>query len=602
MSTALSALALIAGLTVPVSSASAQGMVQAIPPKETRDLSEALGRLARNPRDLSALIAAGDASLQVDDVDAAIGFFGRADDLSPGNPQVKAGLAGAYVRSGRPLEAMELFVEAQAAGGASGMMAADRGLAYDLIGDPARAQEEYARALAYRRSDEVLRRLALSQAISGDRRNFESTLRPLIAKRDFAAYRIRAFGLAILGEADEAAEIASAVMPGGTSSRMAPFFAVMPRLTAAQQASAANLGMFPSTDQIGRDDPQFAGFRSTSPDILMRQAETRLAPAGPAMGSQPAQAAQAAQAGRSAAGDQRRRPGRGAASAGTRRAANEAARRANRRAASDPMARTNRSLQASVVAVERPMEQQPTAAEPVEVAAAPVAQPTAPAPQPGFDLAQVSAPRASVATVPEPAPEPAPQAASPVVVASIGQTRELPTVANVQNPATLTLPSDNPAPAPGNPPAPAAPPPSSPQPAASVADSFGSFIVPRATSSAPSAAAVDITAIEPPREIEQPPVAEPAPPAHPSRIWVQVATGRDRSALRFDWRRFARQAPDVLGGNGPFVTPWGQANRLLAGPFSSQAEARRAVGALKEEGVDSFTFTSPQGQAIEPLG
>lgn len=120
--------------------------------------------------------------------------------------------------------------------------------------------------------------------------------------------------------------------------------------------------------------------------------------------------------------------------------------------------------------------------------------------------------------------------------------------------------------------------------------------------------AVDITAIKPRREVEKkpeaappPPPPPPPPPKHPSRHWVQIATGRDKAALKFDWRRFAREAPAVLGKMEPHVTKWGQANRLLAGPYDSIRAAREAVTALEKEGVDAFTFTSDAGQEIERL-
>ena len=135
-----------------------------------------------------------------------------------------------------------------------------------------------------------------------------------------------------------------------------------------------------------------------------------------------------------------------------------------------------------------------------------------------------------------------------------------------------------------------------------MADAFEGFTLPPGPAARPANDAVDITAIQPPREIEAEPETTPTAPADPSRIWVQVATGRDRSALRFDWRRLKRKAPGVLSdGRGPFVVEWGQANRLLAGPFASQAEARKAVAELKQAGVDSFTYTSPNGQEIATL-
>ena len=68
---------------------------------------------------------------------------------------------------------------------------------------------------------------------------------------------------------------------------------------------------------------------------------------------------------------------------------------------------------------------------------------------------------------------------------------------------------------------------------------------------------------------------EPAPPAHPSRHWVQVATGQDTSAFRFDWRRIVRNAGGLLDDAEAFTASWGQTNRLLTGPFDS---ATRSAG------------------------
>ena len=88
---------------------------------------------------------------------------------------------------------------------------------------------------------------------------------------------------------------------------------------------------------------------------------------------------------------------------------------------------------------------------------------------------------------------------------------------------------------------------------------------------------------------------------HPERHWVQVATGRDLRALGFDWRRIARNAQGALDEKGPFTTPWGEANRLLAGPFGSRDEARAMVNRLNELGIDTFPFTSEDGQEIAEL-
>ena len=127
-------------------------------------------------------------------------------------------------------------------------------------------------------------------------------------------------------------------------------------------------------------------------------------------------------------------------------------------------------------------------------------------------------------------------------------------------------------------------------------EAFASFSLATNASTAPRAGAVDITAIDVPRETSQPPA-----PVVPERYWVQVATGRDVSALGFDWRRISRNAGGELAGKNAFTAPWGEANRLLAGPYGSAAEAREVVGRLKAIDIDSFAFTSARGEQVFPL-
>ena len=112
-----------------------QPLPQSTPNSDSMNLNEALTRLGRNPRDSLALIDAGQAALTIGDVDAAVGFFSRADQVSPGNAQVKAGLARALVHNGNPYDAIPLFEEAERLGPLDSTTALDRGLAYDLVAD-----------------------------------------------------------------------------------------------------------------------------------------------------------------------------------------------------------------------------------------------------------------------------------------------------------------------------------------------------------------------------------------------------------------------------------------------------------------------------------
>lgn len=264
------------GLVVPSDPASAQPVVQPLPIRDA-DLAAAQARLARDPRDVPALIAAAEAVTRIGDHEAAAGFLARAEAAAPGDPKIKAMRASALAFAGNPRMAISLFAQAEAQGFDAIAMAGDRGLAYDLAGDPRGAQYYYALALRARTDDELLRRYALSLAIGGDLRAGEAVLRPLLERQDAAAWRIRAFMLAVAGQEDGAVALIHATMPAGLAPQIVPYLRYMPRLTPAQQAAAAHLGFFPRPSEIGRDDPRDAG-------TAQRSADAPLIPQGPPLG------------------------------------------------------------------------------------------------------------------------------------------------------------------------------------------------------------------------------------------------------------------------------------------------------------------------------
>lgn len=258
-------------------------VVQSTGQTPSRELNGALARLAADPRNVSALFDAAGAALKLGDSDAAIGFLARADEVQPGNARTKALLGKAQLVAENPVSAIRSFDEAESAGADTFAMAADRALAYDLVGDNARAQRWYQVALSRGPDDEITRRYAMSLAIAGDRRGAESLLAPLIEKQDRAAWRTRTFAMAVTGGPDEAVAIAYASMPQDLASGIAPYLRYMPRLTPAQQAAAANFGRFPRAADIGRDDPrvvQYAAFNPRAP----RLAEAGLIPTGAPLG------------------------------------------------------------------------------------------------------------------------------------------------------------------------------------------------------------------------------------------------------------------------------------------------------------------------------
>ena len=503
----------------------AQAVIQPLPDPAAGRLAEALRTLARNPQSLEALIAAGDASLQLDDLEAALGFFTRAEAAAPADGRAKAGRASVLARREQPVEALRLFAEAERLGAPMVIYSADRGLAYDLVGDNANAQGAYRVALSQAPDDTVTRRLAISQAIGGDKAASEATLLPLLQRQDLAAFRARAFALAILGEEDEAVSIAETMLPARLSSRMAPYLRYMTRLTRAQQAAAANLGRFPRAAEIGRDEPAIAELAgsaapSAAPQPAGRGSDARLVPSGQPMGSR----------------------------------------------------RRERSTQ--VAAAPAPAASPAPSATPQQAAAAPAAE-----------LPPVGPPAQEVAAAPVVQPLPAP-AAEPVVQPLPASTT--PTFAAAE-PAATSAPT----------PAPAATPPPAIEP--DLATAFADLAqAPRPRPTPGAAGAVDITTIEPRRERPRPP-APPPPPPNPSREWVQLATGRNADALAFDWRRIKREAGGALDNDRPHLAAWGDRTRLLIGPFANAAEAQAAVRALAGADIDSFRFTSAEGEEVRPL-
>ncbi len=202
--------------------AAAQGV-----PIYAETLADTLARhvrtLAASPKNFGALIGAGKAALQMGDAQSAAGFFGRAGEVSPSSPLPQMGMGAALVASGDASDALTYFARAQQFGATVAGLGADRGLAFDLLGQQAVAQSDYRAALTGPDSDEARRRLALSQAISGDQAGALTTLAPLLARRDRGATRVRSLVLALGGDIAGAKAALDTMIPGA-SRPMEPFF------------------------------------------------------------------------------------------------------------------------------------------------------------------------------------------------------------------------------------------------------------------------------------------------------------------------------------------------------------------------------------------
>ncbi|WP_334182194.1 SPOR domain-containing protein [Novosphingobium sp.] len=654
--------------------ASAAPVVQALPSADQTKLNAALARLGRDPRDVSALIDAGDAARRLGDFDAAIGFYRRADEISAGNARVKAGLAASLAQSGDPVAALPLFAEAERAGASPTSLAADRGLAYDLVGDNVTAQRYYAMALGGASDEDVRMRLAISQAIAGDAQASETTIMPLLRKQDKPGWRTRAFSLAIAGDTKQAVDVSNTILPPALAQNIAPYLRYMPRLTRAQQAAAANLGKFPRASEIGHDDTRIAAYKP----VQVASADANLVPRGEALGSgkapeRPSRTTRTGTGGKVgpktggvavAAADPYRLGGtrttRSTPSAGK---SPEPA----RVAPPEPKPTIERDgvtgelpALASAAPATSSVSSGPASSPPVSssVAAKPAAttQVAASSLPPGFDPRAVGAAPAQAAT-----PQPVQSSAAPLAQTAgtapgFDLARSVPASGN---PAAAASPATVPTPVQATP---AETPPEPGAQQLSLAQIFADIGKPT-MQSMPASGAVDIRQIEPARpappkivlpkpEPEAPKVAEkspakadpkakpalkgkaaaddedkpvgkagpktkaeiakakaeaakakkPAPPSHPSRIWVQIGVGRDKAAIAFDWRRYTKQAPALLKGHEPYVSEMGRTNRILIGPFATQKAASSFMADARKQGFsDALPWTSPAGQVVDAL-
>jgi Flp pilus assembly protein TadD len=241
-------LACASGLTaVAATPASAQGSYSPYNETAAAALARYVRALADDPKDFNSLIGAGRAALELGDSEAAAGFFARADDVDPRSPAPEEGMGAVQVASGDAKGAIPYFTRAQKLGASQAMLGCDRGLAYDMLGEQAKAQADYRAALNGADADEARRRLALSLAISGNKAEALAAIAPLAAKGDSTTARVRAFVLALTGDPNGAMAAVDAAMPGSWS-RVAPFLDRLASLPAGQKAAAVNLGIFPDSN------------------------------------------------------------------------------------------------------------------------------------------------------------------------------------------------------------------------------------------------------------------------------------------------------------------------------------------------------------------
>lgn len=552
------------------------------------DVATALGHYVRAvtvaPNDVPMLTAAGRLALEANDPKAAFGFLVRAASFAPRDRKVMAMLGNALVRDNRARDALRIFERATRLGADEADVAADRGLARDLIGEQRRAQRDYALALARKPGDpNVQSRLALSLAISGDRAGALAALQPLGNRRDSGIQRTIAFTYALLGDTDRAMAIVRAWMPGSGSEGMLSFINRLPKLDAGEKARAVHFGDLPG-DEIAPPPPvAVADARTARNPADAKAAVLMLRPSlkedGKVAAVPPPPAATRSAAATPALA--RTAPSDPVAACASIAGATQKLRcEANQRAlAKRCAARTSRPTGECIAFAKQ------AAASPIpSTAESAPAKPVKPAkPANAGDVA----------------------IAACVEVKADGARRTCEINARALAKRCAARPSTAECRVKDMPAAEVAGAPSACADEGNAAKKRRCEIDARALERRCAAQKVQ-TAECLAAAARQGPAASavratPKATPHPSRYWVQVSSGANRQDLPKEWSRL-KSAKAALKGQNPSVAKNGRSNRLVIGPFKDMTAARAQVNKLVAAGVSAFPWQSEAGEEVEALG
>lgn len=595
------------------------------------ELRDAVRRMAQRPTDPIALSDAGYASIKLGDAAAALNFFTRANAVQPNNARTLAGLGSALVRTENPFEALKYFDDALRLGASERLIAFDRALAFDLLGNFARAHQDYQLARSLGDNDELIRRYAMSLSMAGKAKEADAMLVPLLQRNDPDAWRARAFMLAARGEQKEAGQIAQGFLSADAARRMEGFLRQMPRMTDAQRAAAMHFGHFP-VGRIGEDTPDVRKLASATGAVRTAASavgQDRLVPSGEPLGT----ASRKSPATKRVEGSNQRNA---VAAVEPKNDATPGFSTENARQKVEDAAKGK-----PVVLAAATLPPPDAARPPVRVTLPPAIATMPPAPAAsaaaiaaradqlsavdrGVSPAQsgvVQAP-SNVAAAPakaiEPtivtAPVPAQATAAPLRP-SISETEVKVAVA----PRAVEIPVSSPASvaiaAPPSSSAPTALPVTSSTVASASRSSFDlgalvqSIEIPESEQRR-EVAPVDLRALERRQastalatakdpKTGKPKVESKTPP-QPARIWVQIATGAE-AALPTDFRRMSRKSPALFKGQSGWTSDWGRTSRLLVGPFPDSKAAKKWEADFKKEFGDAFVWQSANGTVVDKL-
>ena len=548
-------------------------------PAGAAELRAAMRRISLNSSDADAMADAGNASLALGDANAALNFFTRANVLRPGSSRIVSGLATATVRTENPFEALRLFDQAVRLGANERSIALDRALAFDLLGNFVRAQQDYKLARTASTSDDLIIRQAVSLSLAGQKEAADAMLVPLLQRNSATAWRARAFMLAARGDLRESTKVAQGFMDASSAQRMERYFRLMPSLTAAQKAAAIHLGHFPTSQAVGRDSEQVRRIASTQPQTPVVSGNNRLIPSGTALGPKATPARDS---------NTTPKPDRKRDQKALDRAEIQAVVANIPEAQKLPKTDTSRLSPAARAKIEE--------AQTARIAS--VSNNALPVPETARPLVSAALPRPVSTPTPAPAPTAAlPAALTPAPTQSGGSIQEAVPISQAPNAA-----GQAPEPAPA-------------VPVASSSFDLGAIVeaidIPESEQQ-PSQVPVDLKKLKPlaPKAAAEPvKVAKVDPKVaakakaekeHPARYWVQIATG-NANALGFDYRKLIKTYAALLKARNPYTSEWGRTDRLLVGPFADLKAAKKWEGDYKKAGGDAFMWKSEIGEVVSPL-
>lgn len=559
-------------------------------PKAADDLRAAILRIGKRPTDSNALYDAGDASLKLGDAIVALDFFIRAERLTPTSGRIKSGMAKAQLALQNPLEALRLFEVAIALGASPRDIAFDRGLAFDLVGNFNRAQQDYAVASSTLASKELTIRQAISFSLSGNHEYADSLLLPLLRVNDPSAWRARAFLLAARGKDKESFKIAQGFLRSEDAQNLRPYLKSMDKLTGAQQAAAVHFGHFPASNQIGKDSDNIRIASRSSQSLAQAVNANRLQPKGEPLGLRKESKKEIVPKIKASVREDVQPNIRLSRLAivddpKIRISGLSEAKLSELKPASTPNVQINKQANntESSVAITSPaqkpvIEDTVQALPPVKIASLPASEnskTTTPkiinnannsnTGEAVFEQAAVTAPAKKELDLREfiqsiEVPDEENKQTEAVNLASIKEEQR---IKREEEKKALALKQAR-----------------EKEEAA-------------ARKKREDAQKAEAAKLEKAKQAEA--------DKNKARYWVQIATGRDTNALKYDYRRISRKQSSLFAGKSALTSKWGSTNRLVVGPFDNLSAAKKFESAYRKGGGDGFVWRSGSGTVVTPL-